>query len=59
MALTLGLAIPLALLSLFIIIYFSWHQNICGIFEDGDKLKSPLMQDDGEFDDVDPAAKQL
>lgn len=46
--LAIGLAVPLGLLTLFVLVYFAWYQNSCGIFGKKDKeLSTPLIEDGG------------
>ena len=47
-ALAVGLGVPLAILSLFCLIYFAWYQNSCGVFESESNMKVPLMETDGD-----------
>lgn len=45
-ALAVGLSVPLALLSLFCLVYFTWYRNSCGFFEESNALKAPLVLDE-------------
>lgn len=47
LGLAIGLAVPLGLLSLFVLVYFAWYQNSCGFFAKSEPdMFVPLMEED-------------
>lgn len=46
-ALAVGLGVPLGILCLFILVYFGWWQNSCGLFKKEDSMKVVLMDNEG------------